>query len=62
MTQADDIDPKFYTLLSNSEALMATARLKRESEPFDWKEISRLHKEIDRMHDEMTAMLPDQRP
>ena len=54
----DKIDPDFYKLLARSEELMATAKLKRETEPFDWKEVHRLNDEISETLDAMTAMLP----
>jgi hypothetical protein len=57
MTPTEGITPKFYTLLSRSEELLATIKEKRATELVDWNEMRRLHDELSQTIDAMTAMV-----
>jgi hypothetical protein len=57
MWPQDGINPEFYELLRRSEELLDTVKLKRVTEPVDWKELHRLHDELSQALDTMTAMV-----
>ena len=57
MTHTPQIDPEFQVLLARSEELLASIKAKRETEPFDWREMSRLNDELSQLLDKMTAMV-----
>jgi len=51
------VDPEFNELLTRSEEILASIKLKRQNEHVNWSELHDLNDELSHLLDKMTAMV-----
>ena len=51
------VDPEFHELLARSEEILASIKLKRQSDNVNWLEMHDLNDELAKLLDRMTAMV-----